>query len=113
MYSCIIPDENGVEQVLHFGLYDYGFTSGETALSIITSMTEETTLYYKRTQTCSTPLKPSILKSIENKLAAELEKSCKESEEGWITLSKAPVLLECTHEEMSQSIYLFSYLTKM
>ncbi|CAI8006266.1 hypothetical protein GBAR_LOCUS4623, partial [Geodia barretti] len=27
VYSCIIPDENGVEQVLHFGLYDYGFTS--------------------------------------------------------------------------------------
>ncbi|CAI8006265.1 hypothetical protein GBAR_LOCUS4623, partial [Geodia barretti] len=77
VYSCIIPDENGVEQVLHFGLYDYGFTSGETALSIITSMTEETTLY-KQTQTCSTPLKPSILKSIENKLAAELEKGCKE-----------------------------------
>ncbi|CAI8015431.1 hypothetical protein GBAR_LOCUS9556, partial [Geodia barretti] len=27
VYSCIIPDENGVEQILHFGLYDYNFTS--------------------------------------------------------------------------------------
>ena len=29
MYSCIIPDENGEEQIHHFGLYDYGYTSGE------------------------------------------------------------------------------------
>jgi hypothetical protein len=27
VYSCIIPDENGDEQTLHFGLYDYGYTS--------------------------------------------------------------------------------------
>ncbi|CAI8007187.1 Tyrosine-protein kinase receptor UFO, partial [Geodia barretti] len=27
MYSCIIPDENGEEQIRHFGLYDYGYTS--------------------------------------------------------------------------------------
>ncbi|CAI7996748.1 hypothetical protein GBAR_LOCUS1946, partial [Geodia barretti] len=27
VYSCIIPDENGEEQTLHFGLYDYGYTS--------------------------------------------------------------------------------------
>ena len=30
VYSCIIPDENGEEQTLHFGLYDYGYTSGAT-----------------------------------------------------------------------------------
>ena len=33
VYSCIIPDENGVEQILHFGLYDYNFTSGERTLA--------------------------------------------------------------------------------
>ena len=36
VYSCIIPDENGVEQILHFGLYDYGYTSGEKASTTTT-----------------------------------------------------------------------------
>ena len=34
MYSCIIPDETGVEQTLHFGLYDYGYTSSEGFLCV-------------------------------------------------------------------------------
>ena len=29
VYSCVIPDENGDEKILHFGLYDYGFAAGE------------------------------------------------------------------------------------
>ena len=31
VYSCLIPDENGEEQVLHFGLYPHGFSEGETS----------------------------------------------------------------------------------
>ena len=27
MYSCVIPDENGEEQTIHFGLYSSGYSS--------------------------------------------------------------------------------------
>lgn len=50
VYSCVIPDENGVQQTVDFGLYPHGYTTSEHVMitSIIsglrTSCSEDTPL---------------------------------------------------------------------